>query len=265
MRRFAATLLFTSLCVFAQRGERPESRRAEMRADGDHLKCRVEVVVDGAAEVSIRGDMAELRTLDGQRAEWRRFICSQPLPANPVDFRFSGIDGRGRQTLVREPGRGGPAVIRIEDRQGGREGYTFDIEWRGQVGGRGERRDDGGNGAGLWSGRLGGEFRYMGDGRGFLNRRNGPDMAVRDVLVSLNRDGHVAVEFEARGFRRLLFGGQATRVTSGVVEAELTSTGRDPDTRGAAFIYMDRGGQVERVTMRGRIDRDPFTLEWSAR
>jgi hypothetical protein len=90
-------------------------------------------------------------------------------------------------------------------------------------------------------------------------------MAVRDVLVSLNRDGRVAVEFEAREFRRLVFGGQATRVTNGVVEAELTSTGRDRDTRGTVVIYMDRGGQVERVTMRGQVDGDPFRLDWSAR
>jgi hypothetical protein len=224
------------------------------------------VVVDGAAEVVIRGDTAELRTLSGQRAEWRRFICSQPMPPNPAEFRFTGIDGRGRQELVREPGRGGPAIIRIEDPQGGREGYTFDIEWRGDAGGGyGNRREEERRSAGPWTGRMGGEFRYRGDGRGFLNRRNGPDMAVRDVLVSLNRDGRVVVEFEGREFQRLVFGGQATRVTNGVVEAELTSAGRDRDTRGSAVIYMDQGGQVARVTMRGRIDGDPFRLDWSAR
>jgi hypothetical protein len=266
MRRFAAVFVLTGLCVFAQPGDRPESRRAEMRADGDHLKCRIEVVVDGAAEVAIHGDTAELRTLSGQRAEWRRFICSQPMPFNPLEFRFTGIDGRGRQTLVREPGRGGPALIRIEDPQSGRDSYVFDVEWRGDAGvGPGERRDEERRSAGSWTGRLGGEFRYRGDGRGFLNRRNGPDIAVRDVLVSLDRNGRVAVEFEARGFRRLVFGGQATRVSTGVVEAELTSTGNDRDTRGTTVIYMDRGGQVERVSMKGRMDGDPFALDWSAR
>ena len=278
MRRLAATLFLTGLCVFAQRGGRAESRRADIRGGGDHGKCTIEVVVDDVAEVVIRGDSAELRTLSGQRAEWRRFVCNQPMPMNPTEFRFTGIDGRGRQTLVREPGRGGPAVIRLEDSQGGREGYTFDVEWRGDAGrgnfdDRGDRdrnyrmdrqRDEGGRG-GQWTGRLGGEFQYRGDGRGFLNRRNGRDITVRDVLVSLNRDGRVAVEFEAREIPRLVFEGQASRVSSGSVVAELTSIGRDRDTRGSAVIYIDRGGQVERVTMKGRINGDPFRLDWSAR
>jgi hypothetical protein len=140
MRRLSTLFLLTGLCVFAQWGNRPESRRADIRGGGDHGKCTIEVVVDGAAEVAIRGDRAELRTLEGQRAEWRRFVCNQVMPANPTEFRFRGIDGRGRQTLVREPERGRPAVIQIEDRKGGREGYTFDIEWRGGTGGY-DRRD----------------------------------------------------------------------------------------------------------------------------
>lgn len=274
MRRFVAALFLTGLCAFAQRGDRIESRRAEIRGDGDHLKCRIEVVVDGAADVSIRGDSAELRTLSGQTAEWRRFICSAPMPMNPAGFRFTGIDGRGRQTLVREPGRGGTAVIRIEDSKGGREGYTFDIEWRGDAGGGGfgdrqdqrdRGRDEAGRGGGRWTGRPGGEFQYRGDGRGFLNRRNGRDIVVRDVLVSLNREGRIAVEFETRDFPRFVFRGQATNVSSETVVAELTSVGGDRNTRGSTVIYIDRGGQVERVTMKGRIDGDPFTLDWSAR
>jgi hypothetical protein len=272
MQRLAAASFLISLCALAQPGDRVEVRRAEFRPGGDELKCRIEVVVDGAAEVSIRGDSAELRTLSGQRAEWRRFICSQPMPMNPAEFRFSGVDGRGRQTLIREPGRGGPAVIRIEDPQGGREGYTFDIFWRGGAGGYGDHnpgrypdRSQGPQGGGQWNGQRGDEFNYRGDGRGFLNRKNGPDIPVRDVVVSLNRDGRVVVEFEAKDFRRIVFGGHATRVSKGFVGAELTSTGRDRDTRGSALIYMDRGGQVERVTLKGRMDGDPFTLEWSAR
>ncbi len=271
MRRLAIVLFLTGVCVFAQRGDRVENRRAEIRDADGHLKCRLEIVVDGAAEVAIRGDSAELRTLSGQQAEFRRFICSQPMPANPVGFRFSGIEGRGHQSLVREPARGGPAVVRIEDRQGGREAYTFDIEWRGGAGGRfDDRRDDRGRGPvgggiGAWTGRLGGVFQYHGDGRGFLNRRNGPDTPIRDVNVSLNRAGNTAVEFEVRGFRRLVFRGQATRFTPAMVEADLVAEGRNGGSRGKAMIYIDRGGEVERVTMQGRIDGDPFTLTWSAR
>jgi hypothetical protein len=94
-------------------------------------KCTIEVVVDGAAEVEIRGDRAILRNLNGRPAEWRRFECNVPMPVDPVEFRFHGVDGRGLQQLVREPGRGGAAVVRIEDRDNGSEGYTFDVMWRG--------------------------------------------------------------------------------------------------------------------------------------
>lgn len=275
--RLAAIIFLGGVCVVAQpRGA--DRRRADIRGGGDHGKCTIEVVVDGAAEVTVRGDTAELRTLNGQPAEWRRFVCNQPMPANPAGFRFSGIDGRGRQELVREPGRGGPAVVRIEDRDGGREGYTFDLEWRGDGGGGGggwedrgpradrdgPRREDGPRGGG-WTGRMGSEFQYRGDGRGLLNRRNGPDTPVRDVVVNLNRNGDVAVEFEARGFNRLVFTGRATRISEGTVVADLTSNGRDRETRGSTVIYMNRGGQVERVTMNGRIDGDPFKLDWSSR
>ncbi len=100
-------------------------------------KCTIEVVVDGTAEVEIRGDRAQLRNTGGRAPQWRRFECSGPLPSNPADFRFRGIDGRGRQDLIRDPRNGGVAVVRIEDRDNGSEGYTFDIMWNeGRPGGQ---------------------------------------------------------------------------------------------------------------------------------
>jgi hypothetical protein len=44
---------------------------------------------------------------------------------------LSGVDGRGSQELVRGPQNDAGAVIRIQDSQGGSEGYTFDITWGG--------------------------------------------------------------------------------------------------------------------------------------
>lgn len=102
--------------------------------DPNRGKCTIEVVVDITAEVEVRGDMARLRTLAGQPAQWRRFECSAPLPANPANFRFQGIDGRGRQDLVRDPRNGGAAVVHIEDPKSGSEGYTFDLIWEGGAG-----------------------------------------------------------------------------------------------------------------------------------
>jgi hypothetical protein len=126
-------------------------RRATIRGGSpDRGKCTIEVVVDGAAEVEIRGDGAVLRNLAGRPPQWRRFECTGPLPGNPANFRFTGVDGRGRQTLIREPRNGGGAVVRIEDPDNGSEGYTFDLTWSGGYpGGQavpaypgGDRRDD---------------------------------------------------------------------------------------------------------------------------
>ena len=130
-RRFltltAATVLVVPIC--AQTAE----RRATLTGGGnDAGKCTIEVYVDGAADVEIRGDRGSLRTLSGRPAQWRRFECSEPMPANPGEFRFSGVDGRGKQELVQDPSRGlGSAIIRIQDPNGGAEGYTFDLVWRG--------------------------------------------------------------------------------------------------------------------------------------
>jgi len=107
-------------------------RRANFTGGGGpEGRCTVEVIVDGAAEVEIRGDRALLHNLYGQTPQWRRFECTSPMPGNLVNFRFQGVDGRGRQNLVSDPRRGGPVVVRIEDPDNGSEGYTFDIFWQG--------------------------------------------------------------------------------------------------------------------------------------
>jgi hypothetical protein len=109
------------------------SRQATITGGGgpDRGKCTVEVVVDGAAKIEIRGNTATLRDVNGRPPQWRRFECTSAMPPNPANFRFQGVDGRGRQSLVQDPRNGGVALVQIEDPQGGAEGYTFDITWGG--------------------------------------------------------------------------------------------------------------------------------------
>jgi hypothetical protein len=115
------------------------SRRATIIGGGGgngNGKCTIEVNVDGAAEVEVFGDTGQLSTLSGRDAVWRRFQCNAPMPGFPGDFRFVGVDGRGRVQLLRDPrSNGGRAVVRIDDPKGGSEGYTFDLQWRGGGGG----------------------------------------------------------------------------------------------------------------------------------
>ena len=141
--------LLTSLCLPLLALAQGDSMRADIRGGGGNSgKCTIEVEVDGVVEVVIDRDTAFLRTVEGQPASWRRFVCNQRMPAYPNNFRFRGIDGRGRQTLIRTPQQNrGRALIQIEDPKGGRHGYTFDVEWDGTGsgfggGGGGNRYED---------------------------------------------------------------------------------------------------------------------------
>jgi hypothetical protein len=131
-------VIFAGLAAIAAplTAQQYQQQRARIIGNGnlDQGKCTIEVMVDGVAEVEVRGDTASLRNLSGQPAQWRRFECTGRMPPNPADFRFAGVDGRGRQTLIRDPRNGGVAVVRIEDPQGGAEGYTFDLMWSGGTG-----------------------------------------------------------------------------------------------------------------------------------
>jgi len=111
-----------------------EVRQAMITGKSGGPKCTIEVEIDAVADVEIHGTTARLHTLAGGPAVWRRFECNVPMPAYPANFRFRGIDGRGRQTLIGEPVSSGVAVVRLEDPRPGREGYTFDLMWNGEAG-----------------------------------------------------------------------------------------------------------------------------------
>jgi hypothetical protein len=121
-----AILIFLMQPLYAE----PISRRATITGGGGNGRCTIEVSIDGAAEMEVSGDHGILTTLSGQTAVWRRFQCTEPLPPNPVDFRFVRTDGRGTVQLRQDPrNTGGGAVIRINDSKGGRETYAFDLWW----------------------------------------------------------------------------------------------------------------------------------------
>jgi hypothetical protein len=139
-------LLLAFVAITALPGFSQDTMRANVRGNNrsDQGKCTIEVEVDDVAEVEVRGDTARIRSLSGGPSRFRRFDCDSLMPTRPNDFRFTGVDGRGRVTLVRDPRSGGAAVVRIEDPKSGREGYTFDLEWSGGNG------YGGGRGNGSW-------------------------------------------------------------------------------------------------------------------
>src|SRR5258708_6259282 len=108
---FAATIV--PLCA-----ETYQQQARIVGGGGNQGKCTVEVVVDGSAEVEIRGGKAFLRPLSGKQPQWRRFECTGVMPMNPMDFRFQGVGGRGTQRLIRNPPNGGVAVVQINNPKG---------------------------------------------------------------------------------------------------------------------------------------------------
>jgi len=106
-------------------------RLAEIAGGGNPNdgKCRIEVIIDGVAEIHIRGNIATLLDISGQPSQWRHFQCNGVMPDNPINFQFLRIDGRGRQYLIQSPRNGEAAVVHIEDADPGSSVYTFDLMW----------------------------------------------------------------------------------------------------------------------------------------
>jgi hypothetical protein len=267
--------------------------RAEIRGGGgNNGKCTFEVEVDAVAEVEIRGDQGMVRTISGSPATWRRLVCNQPLPAYPANFRFQGIDGRGRQTLVRDPNSNrGVAVVRLEDPKGGREGYTGDIMWSGSnqgpggPGGPGWGNGNGngwnngngnGNGNGWnngggngWgnNGNWGNNANFNGRGGGNFSRNGGPNYNLSTAQISIN-NGTVSVRFNVNGGQVLDFSGRVGNMNNGVINANLvsaTNQGSVGQANGNMQIQIDNNRKVRTINMNGNVAGGDFRLNWSGR
>jgi len=222
-----------------------QTRRASIVGNGGgEDKCTVEVRVDITAEVEITGDMARGRTMGGQPAQFTRFECTSPLPSNPVDFRFHGVDGRGNVNLVRDPSSArGIAVVRIDDPKGGSEGYTFDLTWRGGSGynsGAGYGTDRGYGNGGYNNGAYN-NGRGYGNDRGYdRNGNNGRYSNDRSYNRNGRSDRNVITCASNDG--RRTFCEADTR--NGV--ALLEQHGNSPCRQGSTWGYDRRGVWVDR-------------------
>jgi hypothetical protein len=130
MRSFRLILIAGAATV-ATLAAQDVQRRAEIgrEAPGGAARCVVSVVVDGSAEIQIRGDSATLHNLAGAPGQFRQFVCSRPMPPNARELQFRPVEGRGRQEMISAPRDGGPAVIHIEDPEGGAGEYRFELTW----------------------------------------------------------------------------------------------------------------------------------------
>lgn len=258
------------VCVVMMANEITDRRTPTRRGSaGSGGKCTIEVEVDDVAEVEIFGNQAQIRTLAGGAASFRRFECNQDIPVNPSDFRFQGIDGRGKQTLVRMPGPRVPAVVRIEDSKGGRHGYTFDFFWQGVAGpwnnsggsggggifGSGNNNGGFGNGGGF--GNSGGywnrDLNFRGRGSGNLRSDRGGDDFINNCVISIARNGSVEISFDTdKGFG-VVMRGRVNRTNGNWIYADLDGQGG-----GTIEVETDSGTRVRQIQMRG----SRFELNW---
>jgi len=104
-------------------------RRAAMvgGGNGNSGRCTGEIVVDGAADLQIQGDTATVRDISGRQPQIQRFECTSAIPPR-ANIRVN-VNGRGNSRLTSSPANGGPAVIHIEDSEGGASPYQFELTW----------------------------------------------------------------------------------------------------------------------------------------
>ena len=187
--------------------------QANVTGGGGSGKCTFEIRTGGVAEVEIRGNQGRVRSVSGGPASWVRLKCNQPLPLRPNSFRFKGIDGRGRQTLVRDPNsNNGIAVVQIVDNRGGMEGYTGDIMWNG--------------GSGTWNG-----SGWGGGGGGWNNNNN-------------NNWGNNVVSNCQRNIRNQI---------SSRYGGSVTFNGNPSQKQAASFVMVDGNGRVQARNSWGNI------------
>ena len=219
----AAATLFAAVSSSAQ-----TTINAQITGGGGSGKCTFEVRVEGVANVQIRGNQGYIQTKAGMPGQWVRLKCNQPLPRNPANFRFAGVDGRGKQYMLRAPSQNnGVAVIRIEDTRSGYEGYTGDIFWNG-----------GNNNGGQWNG---GWWNDNWNGGGGWNQAPPPPLPGagwnNNIVPNCQNNIRNKVRQQING-AQVNFNGQPSRNQAGsFVMVDGTASVRDNQGRNGQIAY----------------------------
>lgn len=152
------SLLFIPFLLFSAdaqsvTGQYPNSGISRFRWEG---------VVDGVSTIRIRGRQVTVETRSGLPVQRQQYDFSDPLPRTPLNVELVVLDGRDRVRLIEEPRSNNDftAVVRIDDRSGGRDLYRFELRWNDR-----NWRDNGGGWNGSpqnsdsvsWRGRVDGE------------------------------------------------------------------------------------------------------------
>ena len=239
-------------------------------------QCDIRLQVDNQVEVHVRGDQVDIRTLAGQDARDDGSECNAPLPNRDVGgVRFEVMDSRGDIRLLAEPARRNDftAVVAIRDGSGGFGRYHFRLSW-GQTGSDYRpgppsgppppvRRDDGFDRPPTRGFAWNNVINFRGNGRGNAVWSNAGDLRLGDCNIDIDRGGKVLAVFRAERGRTLTFHGQVVAEDAGRYKADVSN--EDGRLRGPMWFTVDRGRQVDRITLEATDGRDRLRLNWDRR
>jgi hypothetical protein len=242
-------------------------------------QCDIRLVANGEVEVSVRGDLIYVRTIQGGNARDDGSECSEPLPSRvAAGFRFEKKEGRGEMRLINEPSQPSDyqAVVRIRSTDSGEAKFHFRISWR--IGdatgltdagpfdsknpvGLPDRVEDRREGGGLaWNN----TFHSGGRGQG-VSTMNGNDSArLTNATVDIDRGGKIFVSFRTGDKRTLTFSGTLMAPEGGALKAQVTAGDR-ADLRGPMYLSRDAKGDVYRITLDVTNGQDRLHLDWDRR
>jgi hypothetical protein len=272
-------VLGVAACVATAQAQEWDTIRARVSGDGSgNGKCTVEVTVDGIADIEVLGAEGRMRTLTGARASWKRLDCNMAMPPVPNNFHFTQQEARGPMTLTAQPGENrGVAAIHIEDPERGSRTYRFDLEWAGgsvfsNGGGRGGSIFDPvptgpTPGAAPETPQYGvidtpvagwnDQVSFRGRGEGYYRNFKGNDALLGEVVVNIERNGRVQVEFTTNQRERMVLAGRIMFVD----RDHLAATMVGGSLIGSMEILLDTRNRVQELAMTG-VGRNRFELRW---
>ena len=241
-------------------------------------QCDIRLLVDKEVEVSLRGDLVEVRTISGRDARDDGSECNAPMPdRDVVGFQFEAMDSRKGIRLVAEPSRrnGFTAIVRIRDNSSGEGRYHFRLSWAitasdyGRTSGGNDRpparREDNfdrpGGAAGFsWNNTV--SFRGKGSGAASMN--NAGEIRLGEVSIEIDRGGKLVALFRTDDRARpISFTGQILANEGGRWKADVMSD--DRRLRGPMWISVDDRRQVNSVSLEATDGRDRMRLNWERR
>lgn len=181
------SLLFVPFLLVSAQAQWFPNQNTNQYPNSGVSRFRWEGVVDGTSTVTIKGRRVNVETYSGLPVQRQKYDFTDALPRTAMNVQLVVLDGRDRIRLIESPRPNNDfaAVIRIDDRSGGRDFYSFELRWNDR-----DARDNGGGWSGnsprnsdyvTWRGTVDGEsiIRFRSDrafgqtvnGRGAFNER----------------------------------------------------------------------------------------------